>query len=48
MADRPVGDEVAARLAEAFGTIERDRVGKGRPEAYHAMPHGLQKPSRIA
>lgn len=42
MADRLVPDEVAARLVEQFEAIERDRVGEGKHEAYHAMLHALK------
>jgi hemerythrin-like domain-containing protein len=42
MADRLVPDDVAARLAEQFEEIERERVGVGKHEAYHAMLHNLK------
>ena len=42
MADRLVPDDVAAHLAEQFEEIERDRVGVGKHEAYHAMLHNLK------
>lgn len=42
MADRLVPQDVAARLVERFDAIERDRVGEGRHEAYHAMLHELK------
>lgn len=42
MADRIAPREVAARLVEQFEVIERDRVGEGRHEAYHAMLHELK------
>jgi hemerythrin-like domain-containing protein len=42
MADRLVPDEAAATLLEQFEAIERDRVGEGRHEAYHAMLHTLK------
>jgi len=42
MADRLLPDDVAARLAEQFEEIERDRVGVGKHEAYHAMLHNLK------
>jgi hemerythrin-like domain-containing protein len=42
MADRIVSESAAARLAEEFDVIERDRVGEGRHEAYHAMLHELK------
>ncbi len=42
MADRFVPDDVAETLAEKFEEIERDRVGEGKHEAYHAMLHALK------
>lgn len=42
MADRLVPEDVAATLAEKFEEIERDRVGEGKHEAYHAMLHTLK------
>ena len=42
MADRFVPDDVAATLAEQFEVIERERVGEGKHEAYHAMLHDLK------
>ena len=42
MADRLVPDDAAAKLLEQFEEIERDRVGAGRHEAYHAMLHALK------
>ena len=42
MADRLVPDEAAVRIAEQFEAIERDRVGEGKHEAYHAMLHALK------
>ena len=42
MADRLVPDEVAAKIVEQFEAIERDRVGEGKHEAYHAMLHTLK------
>jgi hemerythrin-like domain-containing protein len=42
MADHLVPDEVAAKLIEQFDKIERDRVGEGKHEAYHAMLHRLK------
>ncbi len=41
MADQLVPDEVAAGMLEKFEAIERDRVGEGKHEAYHAMLHSL-------
>jgi hemerythrin-like domain-containing protein len=42
MADRLVPDDAAAILAEKFEEIERERVGEGKHEAYHAMLHDLK------
>lgn len=42
MADRLVEPDVAAQLGERFEAIERDRVGVGKHEAYHALLHALQ------
>jgi len=42
MADRLIPDGVATTLAEKFEKIERDRVGEGKHEAYHAMLHTLK------
>jgi hemerythrin-like domain-containing protein len=42
MADRIVPDDVAATLTEEFEEIERDRVGEGKHEAYHAILHTLK------
>ncbi len=42
MADRLVPQDLDARLVEQFEIIERDRVGEGRHEAYHAMLHELK------
>ena len=41
-ADRLVPDDVAAIMVERFEAIERDRVGEGKHEAYHAMLHHLK------
>lgn len=41
MADRLVPEAVATSIAERFEAIERDRVGEGKHEAYHAMLHHL-------
>ncbi len=43
MADRLVPDDVNADILERFEAIERDRVGEGKHEAYHAMLHGLKQ-----
>ena len=42
MADRVVPEDVAAGLFEQFEEIERERVGDGKHEAYHAMLHELK------
>jgi hemerythrin-like domain-containing protein len=42
MADRLLPDDVAASVFMQFEEIERDRVGEGKHEAYHAMLHGLK------
>lgn len=42
MADRIIPKDVAARLYEQFEELERDRVGEGKHEAYHAMLHDLR------
>ena len=42
MADRLVPDDAAVRIAGQFEEIERDRVGEGQHEAYHAMLHSLK------
>jgi hemerythrin-like domain-containing protein len=47
MADRLVDKAVAEQLAEQFEVIERDRVGEGKHEAYHAMLHALKDHYRI-
>ncbi|MGD0167956.1 MAG: hemerythrin domain-containing protein [Gaiellaceae bacterium] len=47
-ADRLVPDDVAATLAEKFDVIERERVGEGKHEAYHAMLHDLKDRYGIA
>ena len=43
MADRVVPADAAAGLIEAFEVIERERVGAGRHEAFHAMLHSLRE-----
>jgi hemerythrin-like domain-containing protein len=48
MADRLVPDDAAATLVEKFGEIERERVGEGKHEAYHAMLHDLKKRYGVA
>ncbi|MFH1017067.1 MAG: hemerythrin domain-containing protein [Pseudomonadota bacterium] len=47
MADRLLPDDVAAKMLERFEVIERDRVGEGKHEAYHAMLHRLKDIYRI-
>jgi hemerythrin-like domain-containing protein len=47
MADRLISSDMAARLVEQFDAIERDRVGEGKHEAYHAMLHTLKDHYRI-
>lgn len=42
LADRLLPEDVAARITGEFAGIERDRVGKGKHEAYHAMLHDLR------
>jgi len=48
MADRLVPDEAAAKVVEQFAIIERDRVGEGKHEAYHAMLHTLRERYGVA
>jgi len=43
MADSLVDRAAAERLAEQFEVIERERVGEGKHEAYHAMLHSLKE-----
>jgi len=43
MADSLVDKAAAERLAEQFEVIERERVGEGKHEAYHAMLHSLKE-----
>lgn len=42
MADSLVPDDVDATIVEEFDVIERERVGEGKHEAYHAMLHDLK------
>lgn len=42
MADRLLPDDVAVSVFARFEEIERDRVGEGKHEAYHAMLHTLK------
>lgn len=48
MADRLVPEDIAASLIERFEEIERDRVGEGKHEAYHAMLDSLKGQYGIA
>jgi len=48
MADRLVPDDVAAKMVDQFDAIERDRVGEGKHEAYHAMLGRLKHLYRVA
>jgi len=48
MADQLIPEDVAATLVERYDEIERDRVGEGKHEAYHAMLHGLKDRYGIA
>lgn len=43
MADRLVPHDAAETMFERFEEIERDRVGAGRHEAFHAMLHRLRE-----
>jgi hemerythrin-like domain-containing protein len=43
MADRLLPDDEAAKIVERFEEIERDRVGAGKHEAYHAVLHRLKE-----
>jgi hemerythrin-like domain-containing protein len=43
MAERVVPDDVAAALVERFALIERERIGVGRHEAFHATLHRLRE-----
>lgn len=42
LAERLLPAEVDEKLCGQFETIERERVGEGKHEAYHAMLHGLK------
>jgi hemerythrin-like domain-containing protein len=48
MADQLIPEDVATSVVEQFDAIERDRVGEGKHEAYHAMLHNLKDLYRIA
>ena len=48
MAERLIRGDAAATLAEKFDQIERERVGEGKHEAYHAMLHDLNNRYGIA
>lgn len=41
MAEAKLAPEVLAGLAESFEELERERIGPGRHEAFHAMIHRL-------
>jgi len=41
-ADRLVPDDAAATLVEKYDEIERERVGEGKHDVYHAMLHELK------
>jgi hemerythrin-like domain-containing protein len=43
MADRLLSDDDSANIIERFETIERDRIGPGKHEAYHEMLHRLRE-----
>jgi hemerythrin-like domain-containing protein len=43
MADARLTPEKDAELVEAFEEIERDRIGQGKHEEFHAMLHQLEK-----
>jgi len=47
-ADELIPEDVAATLVEKYEEIERDRVGEGKHEAYHAMLHDLKDRYGIA
>lgn len=42
MAEKILPDQVSVELMHAFEEIERDRVGEGKHEAYHAVLHTLK------
>jgi hemerythrin-like domain-containing protein len=48
LADRLIPADAAATLVEKFEEIERERVGEGKHEAYHAMLHDLKDRYGIA
>jgi hemerythrin-like domain-containing protein len=48
MADRILPADVDRSLKEQFDVIERDRIGAGKHEAYHAMLHNLKAVYEIA
>jgi hemerythrin-like domain-containing protein len=47
MADRIVPEDVARNMVGRFEEIERDRVGEGKHEAYHAMLNTLKDHYRV-
>ena len=48
MADRLLTADIDREMAEQFEAIERDRVGEGKHEAYHAMLHALKEAYGVA
>lgn len=48
LADQLVPEDVAGRIVEQFEAIERDRVGEGKHEAYHAMLDRLKDVYAVA
>ncbi len=48
MADRLVPAETVAGMVERFEAIERERVGEGKHEAYHAMLGDLKRRYGVA
>jgi len=47
IADRVLGPEAQEELSTGFDAIERDRVGQGRHEAFHALMAQLKKKYNI-
>jgi hemerythrin-like domain-containing protein len=43
MAERVLGSEKQAELAEAFQQLEENRIGQGRHEQFHKQLHRLKK-----
>jgi hemerythrin-like domain-containing protein len=48
MADRVVPEEAAVVMTRRFEEIERDRVGPGKHEEYHALLHDLKEAWGVA